>query len=139
VLLVLLAIAALVVAGWFLLTTLGSGEGETPEQPGTSQPGSAGDAPPAPGSDQLRSGDWLLESYRLDNTDGGLVVSGTVRNRGAATSSADLTVWVYLGSESLGSVATTVTDVPAGAAVPVTMRGDAVWKPGQKVVLLEAD
>jgi predicted Ser/Thr protein kinase len=138
VLLVLLAIATLVVAGWFLLTTLGSGEDGSPDQPGTSQPGSAGDAPPAPGSDQLRSGDWLLESYRLDNTDGGLVVSGTVRNRGAATASADLTVWVYLGDQSLGSVATTVSDVPAGAAVPVTMTGDAVWKPGQKVVLLEA-
>ena len=54
------------------------------------------------------------------------------------TASADLTTWVYLGSESLGSVATTVTDVPAGASVPVTMTGDAVWKQGQKVVLLQA-
>jgi hypothetical protein len=135
---VLLAIAALVVAGWFLLTTLGADGDGSPDQPGTSQPGSAGDAPPAPASDQLVSGDWLLESYRLDNTDNGLVVSGTVRNRGAAAASADLTTWVYLDGESLGSVAGTVTDVPAGTAVPVTMTGDAVWKPGQKVVLLEA-
>jgi len=66
------------------------------------------------------------------------VVSGTVRNRGTSTASADLTVWVYVGQESLGSVSTTVTDVAAGEAVPVTMRGDAVWKPGQKVVLLQA-
>jgi hypothetical protein len=80
----------------------------------------------------------LLETYRLDNTDTGLVVSGTVRNRGEATASADLTTWVYLGSESLGSVATTVSDVPAGGAVPVTMTGDAIWKQGQKVVLLQA-
>jgi hypothetical protein len=84
------------------------------------------------------SGDWLLESYRLDNTAEGLVVSGTVRNRGGATASADLVVWVYVDGTSLGSVTGTVSDVPAGAAVPVTMRGDAIWRPGQKVVLLEA-
>jgi hypothetical protein len=102
------------------------------------RPDSASDAPPAPADDQLRSGDWFLETYRLDNTDEGLVVSGTVRNRGNSTGSADLTTWVYESGESLGSVSTTVTDVPAGAAVPVTMTGDAIWRPGQKVVLLEA-
>ena len=56
----------------------------------------------------------------------------------AHTASADLTTWVYLGGESLGSVSTTVTDVPAGETVRVTMKGDAVWKKGQKVVLLQA-
>ncbi len=40
---------------------------------------------------------------------------------------------------SLGSVATTVTDVPAGGSVNVTMTGDAVWAPGAKVVLFEAE
>jgi hypothetical protein len=61
-----------------------------------------------------------------------------VRNTGTATASANLTTWVYLGDESLGSVATTVTDVPAGGSVPVTMTGDGIWKKGQKVVLLQA-
>jgi len=114
-------------------TDPGSGSGTS-----TGAPPSASDAPPAPGEDQLRDGDWLLETYRLDNTDEGLVVSGTVRNTGSAPASADLTTWVYLGQESLGSVATTVTDVPAGATGLVTMPGDAVWKRGQKVVLLQA-
>ncbi len=86
----------------------------------------------------MRSGDWLLETYRYDNTGDKLVVSGTVRNRGTTTGSADLTTWIYQDGESLGSVSTTVTDVPAGAAVPVTMTGDAIWVDGPKVVLLEA-
>jgi hypothetical protein len=61
-----------------------------------------------------------------------------VRSTGSTTASANLTTWVYLGDESLGSVSTTLTDVPAGGSVPVTMTGDAVWKKGQKVVLLQA-
>ena len=111
----------------------GSGSGSS-----TGAPPSAADAPPAPSADQLKDGDWLLATYRFDNTADGLVVSGTVRNTGSATASANLTTWVYLGEESLGSVATTVTDVPAGETVTVTMTGDAVWKKGQKVVLLQA-
>ena len=61
-----------------------------------------------------------------------------MRNTGDATASADLTTWVYVGQESLGSVSTTVSDVPAGDAVQVEMTGDAVWKQGDKVVLLKA-
>ncbi len=135
-----LAGLALLVAGWFLVQSLGGSDSDGGSGSGSSTgaPPSAADAPPAPSDDQLRDGDWLLETYRLDNTDSGLVVSGTVRNTGDAAASADLTTWVYLGSESLGSVATTLTDVPAGASVPVTMTGDGVWKPGQKVVLLQA-
>lgn len=134
--LTVLAIATIVLVGWLLLrdrftADAGSGSGASSGSSSSSQ------APPAPASDQLRDGDWLLESYRLDNTDSGLVVSGTVRNRGAETASADLTVWVYADGESLGSVQTTVSDVPAGAAVPVAMRGDAVWKQGTKRVVLE--
>ena len=65
-------------------------------------------------------------------------MSGTVRNTGSDAASADLTTWVYLDGDSLGSVATTVNDVPAGGTVLVTMTGDAVWKRGQKIVLLQA-
>ncbi len=135
-LLVVLALATVGIVAWLAFGNSGQG---VPSTGGSgSQPGSASDAPPAPAEDQLRSGDWLLETYRLDNTDDGLVVSGTVRNRGTTTGSADLTTWVYEAGESLGSVSTTVTDVPAGAAVPVTMTGDAIWRPGQKIVLLDA-
>lgn len=136
----LLVVALLALVGWWAVTSLGGtgapGEGDSGSS--TTGPPSSGDAPPAPSSDQLRSGDWLLESYRLDNTADGLVVSGTVRNRGTSTASANLTVWVYVDGTSLGSVSGEVSDVAAGAAVPVTLRGDAIWKPGQKVVLLEA-
>ena len=130
----------LLVGGWFVVqalggdsTNAGSGSGSS-----TGAAPSAADAPPPPANDQLKDGDWLLETYRFDNTADGLVVSGTVRNTGSATASANLTTWVYLGEESLGSVSTTVTDVPPGKAVPVTMTGDAVWKKGEKVVLLQA-
>jgi tRNA A-37 threonylcarbamoyl transferase component Bud32 len=132
----LLAIATVLVLGWMLL----GGQADSPagSGSGSSGPASAGQAPPAPSSDQLRSGDWLLETYRFDNTGDGLVVSGTMRNRGDATASADLVVWVYAGDESLGSVSATVNDVPAGGTQIVTMTGDAIWKPGAKTVLLEA-
>jgi hypothetical protein len=132
-LLTVVGIALLVLLGWLLVRSNGA-DGAADSGSSSSSSG----APAAPASDQLRDGDWLLESYRLDNNDSGLVVSGTVRNRGTEAGSADLTVWVYANGEPLGSVQTTVSDVPAGAAVPVTMRGDAVWKPGTKRVLLQA-
>ena len=130
----------LLVGGWFVIQALGGdpANGGSGSSSSTGAPPSAADAPPAPSADELKDGDWLLATYRLDNTADGLVVSGTVRNTGSATASANLTTWVYLGEESLGSVATTVTDVPAGETVTVTMTGDAVWKKGQKVVLLQA-
>jgi hypothetical protein len=128
----------LLVAGWFVVQALGGDNTTAGSGSSSGAPPSAADAPPAPAKDQLTDGDWLLETYRLDNTDDGLVISGTVRNRGTTTGSADLTTWFYEGGESLGSVSTTVSDVPAGAAVPVTMTGDAIWRPGQQVVLLEA-
>jgi serine/threonine protein kinase len=134
--LVALILATVGVVAWLAFGNSGLGGSSTGGS--GSQSGSASNAPPAPADDQLRSGDWLLETYRLDNTDDGLVISGTVRNRGTTTASADLTTWFYEGGESLGSVSTTVSDVPAGAAVPVTMTGDAIWRPGQQVVLLEA-
>jgi hypothetical protein len=128
----------LLVAGWFVVQALGGDNTTAGSGSSSGAPPSAADAPPSPAKDQLTDGDWLLETYRLDNTDDGLVISGTVRNRGTTTGSADLTTWFYEGGESLGSVSTTVSDVPAGAAVPVTMTGDAIWRPGQQVVLLEA-
>ena len=128
----------LLVGGWFVVQSLGGASEDPGSGSSSGGPASAADAPPAPRKDQLRDGDWLLETYRLDNTDTGLVVSGTVRNSGDAAASADLITWVYLDGESLGSVSTTVNDVPAGGTTLVTMSGDAVWRSGQKIVLLQA-
>jgi hypothetical protein len=129
-------VVVVIAGGWAILQTLGSDTGGGGSS--SSSAGSAGDAPPAPASDDLRDGPWLLERYRLNNTASGLTITGTVRNTGDATASADLTTWVYQGQESLGSVSATVTDVPAGAAVEVEMTGDAVFKSGDKNVLLQA-
>ncbi len=136
----LLALAAVLVVGWLLF---GRGEGD-----GILDGGGIGDgigdgittsAPPAPASDQLVSGVWLLESYRLNNVGGALEVAATIRNRGDVTASADLRVWIYAGEESLGSVEAKVTDVAAKSTVSVTMTGDATWASGHKTVLLEAE
>ncbi len=136
---VVLGALALIVAGWLAVQSLDSATTDNgSNSQGGSQPGSASAAPPAPGSDQLRAGPWLLERYALDNRNQGLTIAGTVRNTGDQPASADLTAWVYLGSDSLGSVSATVTDVPAGEAVQVTMTGDAIWTPGDKTLLLEA-
>lgn len=130
---------AVIVGGWLVMQVFAGDSSSPGSSNGSgSGPGSAADAPPAPSSDQLRDGPWLLERYALNNTDSGLTITGIVRNTGSSTVSADLTTWVYLGSQSLGSVGTTLTDVPAGAAVDVEMTGDAIWKQGQKKVLLEA-
>lgn len=134
---------AMLVGGWLVVQGMSggsagsSGSAASGGNGDASSPASSAEPPPAPGTDQLRDGPWLLERYRLNNTSG-LTVTGTVRNTGDSTASADLTTWIYLGDESLGSVATTVTDVPAGGAVEVQMTGDAQWKQGLKTVLLQA-
>lgn len=87
----------------------------------------------------MKSGDWLLSSYRLGNDANSMWVEGTVANRGSKAASANLVVWIYANGQSLGSVSTSVTDVPAGGSQSVRMDGDAKWAPGSKVVLLEAD
>lgn len=125
----------LVLLGWLVLRPSGGGQPSGTPSPTAS---ASATAPSAPASDQLRDGQWLLESYRLSNQGGSLVVSGSVRNTGTAAASADLQVWAYQGGQSLGSVSTTVKDVPAGGAVDVTMTGDATWQAGQKVLLLQA-
>ena len=144
VVLAVLAIATALLVGWLQLGdgdgnagndgSSGSGDGSS----ASTQPDSAKDAPPAPDANELGSGQWFLDRYSFDNTADGMAVDGTVRNKGDAPASAELTVWVYLNGESLGSASTTVTDVPAGGTTSVRMTGDAIWKPGEKVVLFEA-
>jgi serine/threonine protein kinase len=138
---ILALVAAVVLGAWWGVGLITGGQyGGTPPGSNSSNPPSARKAPDAPPSDVLRSGDWLLASYRLINDGTDLSISGTISNTGSTAGSADLTVWVYLADgTSLGSVETTVTDVPAGGSVQVNMTGDALWAPGAKVVLLEAD
>lgn len=143
---VLLLVAVLALgAWWFLLRepagTGGNdpGDGASGSSSASSSPPDASDAPPAPSSDQLSDGVWMLDRYQLVNSGSSLSLTGTVRNKGTTAASADLTVWIYQGGQPLGAVRTTVTDLAAGASTAVTMTGDATWKAGQKVVLLQAD
>jgi eukaryotic-like serine/threonine-protein kinase len=138
-LIALVVVAVLVGGWWWLARGGGTPSGEVLPGSSSSATPSTGAAPAAPSADQLTSGDWLLESYRLVNSGTALSVTGTVRNRGDAAGSADLTLWIYLADgTSLGSVGTTVSNVPAGGTVSVTMTGDAQWQGGSKVVLLQA-
>ncbi|MGV1006136.1 MAG: serine/threonine protein kinase [Candidatus Nanopelagicales bacterium] len=109
-----------------------------PTNPGSPTPAPTGEAPEAPRSDQLRSGDWLLAQYALHNDTSTMSVTGTLTNTGSSKASADIVVWVYVGDEVLGSVGATVTDVPAGESTKVTLTGDFAWKPGQKILLVQA-
>jgi hypothetical protein len=138
--LVILMLAALGVVGWTLVNRDGAGGtgSLSPSDSDAQTPASAAEAPPAPATDQLRDGDWLLESYRFVNEGPDLELTGTVRNSGPEPSSTELRAWIYHEGQSVGSLGTTVQDVPAGKSVPVVMTGDAVWRSGAKVVLLEA-
>lgn len=148
----LVALIAVAVAGFAIWALVGAG-GDTPgpeESPTatgatskaptsspTATPTITGSAPPAPATNQLKAGDWLLSSYRFGNDASSMWLDGTVQNRGTAAASATLVAWIYVGGTPIGSVSTTVTDVPAGGSKSVKMTGDAKWVPGEKIVLLQ--
>ena len=46
-------------------------------------------------------------------------------------------LYVYIGGQLVATTTTVVTDVPAGATVPVHCSGSDPWKPGDKVLLLQ--
>lgn len=137
-------IAAVVLAGLGFSALNNSGGGTPDGTPSASPtatsptPTASGSAPAAPASDQLRSGDWLLDSYSLQNDGSTMSLSGKLKNKGSATASADVFVYVYLGGQLMGSMSTTVTDVPAGGSTNVQMTGNFTWKPGQKVLAVVA-
>jgi hypothetical protein len=144
VLITLLIALALAVGGWLVWQSTDGDAGT----PGTATAaggggdegggGSDAEAPPAPGSDSLVAGPWLLERYAFNNDGAELTISATIRNNGSEAGSADLRTWVYQDQDSLGSVSATVSDVPAGDSVQVEMTGDAQWQAGPKTVVLEA-
>ena len=65
---ILLVGLALLLGGWLVVQALDDESGSGSEDSSSGAPASAADAPPAPAYDQLSAGDWLLETYRLDNT-----------------------------------------------------------------------
>jgi len=94
-------------------------------------------APPAPASDQLRSGDWLLSSYRITNDNGLLGVEGTVENQGTSSASGEVRTYVYVDGQLLGVATGEVVAVPAGGSQPVSLTSEAQWRLGNPVVQLE--
>ena len=77
------AVIAVAVGAWWGVGVITDGEVGYVPGGDASGPPSARRAPDAPSSDVLRSGDWLLASYRLTNNGTDMSVSGTVTNRGA--------------------------------------------------------
>lgn len=95
-----------------------------------------GAAPPAPATTSTSADGWRLGSWRITNT-GTLGVDTTARNTATGTRSATLVLYVYIGGQLVATTTTVVTDVPAGATVPVHFSGSDPWKPGDKVLLLQ--
>jgi len=115
----------------------------TPTTPTTSPSGTTGPgptptgaAPSAPATTTTVVDGWRLGAWKITNTGGTLGVDTTARNTGTATSSANLVLYVYINGTLIATTTSTVTDVPAGASVPVHFSGADPWKSGQKVLLL---
>lgn len=135
------ALVGLMLGGFLIWgMTLGSGEAESPQPPESSAPAETPDpeGPAAPSGDQLRSGDWLLARYAIDQESGNYVVTGTVQNDGATAASTDLTVYLYIGGEQVGVVSGGTEEVPAGGSTQVRLTGDSPWQQGQPTLLVEA-
>ena len=95
-------------------------------------------APAFPGSDQLRSGDWLLSSYSISQDGGKLVINGTVQNSGDSPASTDLTVYYFVNGEAVAVATGSTGKVSAGASTNVTLTSDDDWQPGNPVLVVEA-
>ncbi len=81
---------------------------------------------------------WAVGNWRITNTGGVIGMEATVTNRAAKTRSSELTMYLYVDGEPLAQLGAVVTDVPAGAAIPVTFTSDDPWGPGTKTLLLVA-
>jgi serine/threonine protein kinase len=108
---------------------------QTTEQVATPEPTQA---PAFPGSDQLRSGDWLLSSYSISQDGGKLVINGTVQNSGSKPASTDLTVYYYVNGEAVAVATGSTGEVPAGGSTNVTLTSDDDWQPGNPVLVVQA-
>ncbi|HPE13014.1 MAG: protein kinase [Candidatus Nanopelagicales bacterium] len=138
---VVIALAALLalVVGFVGFRALDSGG--TATSPDTSQEApapDAGQAPAFPGSNQLRSGDWLLSQYSIGQDNGKLTVDGTVVNSGDEAASTDLTVYYYIDGEPVAVATGSTGKVAAGGSTQVTLTSDDAWQPGNPVLVVEA-
>ncbi len=96
------------------------------------------EAPAFPGSDQLRSGDWLLSQYAISQDNGKLVINGTVQNSGSKAASTDLTVYYYVDGQAVAVATGSTGEVAPGASANVTLTSDDAWQPGNPVLVVEA-
>ena len=95
-----------------------------------------GAAPSAPATTTTSADGWRLGSWKITTTGGTLGVDTTVRNTATGPRSATLVLYVYVGTALIATTTTVVTDVPAGATVPVQFSGTDPWAAGTKVLLL---
>ncbi len=95
-----------------------------------------GVAPAAPATTTTSADSWRLGSWRITNT-GSLGVDTTARNTATGTRSATLVLYVYVNGALIATTTTVVTDVPAGATVPVHFAGTDPWQAGTKILLLQ--
>lgn len=105
----------------------------------TNSPGPTptGSAPPAPATTTTVADGWRLGPWRITTTGGTLGVDTTCRNTATGTRSANLVLYVYVNGTLIATTTATVTDVAAGATVPVHFSSTDPWKPGTKVLLLQ--
>ena len=134
--------AGLVAAGlgYAGFSALDNGTPPAPEPTATATATSGGitNAPAFPGSDQLRSGDWLLSQYSISQDNGKLVIDGTVRNDGASAASTTLTAYYYIDGQAVAVATGQTGDVPAGGSAQVTLTSKDAWQPGNTVLAVQA-
>ena len=95
-----------------------------------------GSAPPAPATTTTSADGWRLGSWKVTNTSGTLGIDTTARNTATGTRSATLVLYVYVNGVHIATTTAVVTDVAAGATVPVHFAGTDPWQAGQKILLL---
>jgi hypothetical protein len=100
-------------------------------------PTPTGSAPPAPATTTTVADGWRLGPWRITQTGGNLGVDTTCRNTATGTRSANLVLYVYVNGQLIATTTATVTNVAAGATVPVHFSSTDAWKPGSKVLLLQ--
>jgi len=117
-------------------TTAPAGPEASQSQP--AQTPEAREAPAFPGSDQLRSGDWLLSQYAISQDNGRLVINGTVQNSGSKAASTELTVYYYVDGEAVAVATGSTGEVAPGGSADVTLTSEDSWQPGNPVLVVEA-
>ena len=129
------------VVGYLGVSAVNSG-GDTPapsdRQSQPAQQQGVDQAPAFPGSDQLRSGDWLLSQYAITQDNGKLVINGTVVNSGDRAASTELTVFYYVDGKAVAVASGSTGEVPAGGSTSVTLSSQDAWQPGNPVLVVEA-